>query len=187
MERLSMGTTDHVENADAFFNLFQAVQTETEDIQPTADISIYHDMGQVGRRIEKLLSDRRKAGQDLKGLLNVLAEKNSMLGMKDQNRVQLEREIESISQKIQELGKYKEKLNTAAFCCQMYGIFGLDYSVLEGRLYYKGEPVKIFSDTGSCEDGEKTQTAVYENPKGRVSVMAKRGRTGSVLYLKIYE
>lgn len=183
-----MKLTDRVKHAAVLSNLFRFVQNDTDEEKPVSDISIaYHDMGQTGRRTEKLQSESRKAEQSIRELMNVLAEKRGMQDRGTGNSVQLEREIDSVTQKIQELEKQRENLDTAAACCRMYGILGLDYSVSEGKLYYKGKSVRVFSDPDRSRADGEDPAAVYENPKGEISVMAKRGRTGSVLYLKIYD
>ncbi len=183
-----MGFIDYVKNTAVFSHLLRFIQTEAEDTQPVSDISVsYHDMGQIGRRTEKLRNEGRKVEQYIKDLKDVIAERNGMLDVGKGNRIQLEREIDSAMQKIQELEKQREQMEAACEYCRMYGILGLDYSVSEGSLYYKGKLVRVFSEADKSGNGENEPAAIYENPKGEVSVMAKRGSTGNVLYLKIYD
>ena len=80
-----MGFIDYVKNTAVFSHLLRFIQTEAEDTQPVSDISVsYHDMGQIGRRTEKLRNEGRKVEQYIKDLKDVIAERN---GRSEERRV----------------------------------------------------------------------------------------------------
>lgn len=168
---------------------FQLMQREDVRMHAEAasDINIlYRDMGQVVRRVDQLAGEIKKAGGLIDELEGVLAEKKKLLRAGSVDSVQLERETASVEHKLKELNMRRKAQETAAACCRLYGIFGMDYSVSTGRLYYLGKPVKRFSDTGGRHDGGSLLDD-YEDQQGELSVQAVRGSTGHVLYLRVYD
>ncbi|MCI8449206.1 MAG: hypothetical protein HFH30_12645 [Eubacterium sp.] len=158
-------------------NIDKNIEADTNDIN-----ILYRDMGQVVKRMDQLAGEIKKTGS----LIDELAEKMEQLRAGSGDSVQLECETASVEHKLNELKKRRAAQETASACCRLYGIFGMDYSVSSGRLYYLGKPVKCFSDTGSRYDGGSFLKG-YEDQQGELSVQAVRGSTGHVLYLRVYD
>lgn len=162
-------------------NIDKNIEANTNDIN-----ILYRDMGQVVKRMDQLAGEIKKTGRLIDELASVLAEKMEQLRAGSGDSVQLECETASVEHKLNELKKRRAAQETASACCRLYGIFGMDYSVSNGRLYYLGKPVKCFSDTGSRYDGGSFLKG-YEDQQGELSVQAVRGSTGHVLYLRVYD
>ena len=168
------------------FRFFKTGSDEQQNLP--SDISVsYHDKVQTDRRADKFLEEIERVDEEMDAFARTVAEKTDLLCSGNDNTVQLEHEIDSIVRKLQELRQRRSDLEAASICSRLYGVFGLDYSVSESKMYYKGQAVRYFSDDGLPEIDRSCCRMLYQHQKGKVSVTAKRGRTGNVLYLKVYD